>query len=127
MLQLLLQPNDEDYAPEEEYEVRLPTGGVMGHRRYRNVYRQNLETYVRDVAERCRNRALTDGSDESSLVQVGGGNNRGSLVAVSEFPRRVPREVASEQIRRQRLSDKYLLNLGVRGNFFLRGHLRRQY
>ena len=120
-----MQPDDLN-GETEVYEVQLPTGGVIGHRQYyQTVYKQNLGSYLREAVERNKNRALAGGTHESALAKYA--DPWGNLVAASAHPAGFTRVLARDQLERKRVVDKYNLNLGMHGNFFLRGHLRRQY
>lgn len=116
---------------EEAYEVRLPTGGFMGHRRYyQTVYRQNVGSYLSEVAERRKRLALTTGSEGVGgrrLSAIETIRRCGDLANTSYGAPGVSRMEALQQMLKWIKSSKDDLKLGMRGNYVLRGHFRRQY
>ncbi|KAL5104691.1 hypothetical protein TcWFU_005339 [Taenia crassiceps] len=117
---------DNAEAGEEVYEVRLPTGGLMGHRRYyQTVYRQNAGSYLFEAAKHRKQLALTMGNEgERRLPALK--TRHGALAHRSYGALDVScMEALTQLLSRIKLS-KYDLKLGLNGNRVLRGHLRRQ-
>uniref|UniRef100_A0A0X3Q1M4 C2H2-type domain-containing protein n=1 Tax=Schistocephalus solidus TaxID=70667 RepID=A0A0X3Q1M4_SCHSO len=129
----LVVPDNDETA----FELRLPSGAVLGHRKfYQTVYRQNLPPAVNASEARRRALALTHTSCCLPLSLTAGQRNQnnansGALLAVSDAAGRghlrVSRLEVHQQTVQRTICDKYNLDLGMRGNLVLRGHLRRQY
>ncbi|KAL7056997.1 hypothetical protein AAHC03_018955 [Spirometra sp. Aus1] len=128
---LVVPDNDEN-----AFELRLPSGAVLGHRKfYQTVYRQNLPPALSASEARRRALALTHTSCCLPLSLTGGQQNNansGALLSASDASGgrrggRVSRLEVHQQAIQRAICDKYNLDLGMRGNFVLRGHLRRQY
>ena len=108
-------------------EVRLPDGGVMGHRQnYERVYRQNAASYAIEADRRWRRQcgALT-GSAAHPASQPQ--QHRQLVISGSLTGSRISRSDAMNQLTCAHNQAREDLRVGVRGNLVLRGHLRRQY
>ncbi|VDM33316.1 unnamed protein product [Hydatigera taeniaeformis] len=125
----IVLPDNADEG-DEVYEVRLPTGGVIGHRRYyRTVFQQNVGSYLREAAEHQNRLALMAGCEGAggrrhiSIKGTKCGTLANSSHGISDVLRTEVLPLTSTLVRRS----KDDLKLGLRGNYFLRGHFRRQY
>ncbi|KAL5971808.1 hypothetical protein TSMEX_000473 [Taenia solium] len=115
---------------EEIYEVHLPTGGFMGHRRYyQTVYRQNVGSYLCEAAKRRKQLALAMGAEGTGGRRLSALETTrcGDLANCSYGGSGVLRTEALPQMLNKIELSKYDLKLGLRGNRVLRGHFRRQY
>lgn len=108
---------------ESAYEVRLPSGEVLGHRKfYQTVFRQRLPP-LRSVSEtRRRTAALTGGSASLQLGLYG--TRCGDLAISSGNMARISRLDQFTQLRSHAVVSKQALSLGISGNMTLRGRLR---
>ncbi|VDD80097.1 unnamed protein product [Mesocestoides corti] len=124
----LVLPDDPD---DMAYEVRLPAGGVLGHRKhYLTVYRQNLASGLIEEAKRRQQlqmATLTHGGTLNIASRRGTGLAIASSSTADPNGGRISRVDAHRQAATKSILDKYDLDLGTRGNYVLRGHLRRQY
>lgn len=118
----------------------MPSGGVLGHRKhYQSVYRQNLAFSL--ALEEARRRRLALQTSAALTGPSGSGGRQlplaiaarhGGVLTVSSTTaatggERLSRVDAHRQTTQRSTIDKYNLDLGMRGNYVLRGHLRRQY
>ncbi|VDP80742.1 unnamed protein product [Echinostoma caproni] len=108
-------------AEQDVYEVRLPSGTVLGHRSMRTVYRQHLSTPATDVTQINRY-ALNSSNQTSSAVST---SHIGPLVVASRSQLTTVERVSDRHSAEARKA--WELATGMQGNLVNRSRLRRQY
>lgn len=108
---------EHNFHPDSEHELRLLSGGILGHRSMSRCYSQNLRSYS-TPAERAARRSIAAGTSEGETPpqlpsdrQLGTAN-RGEMgiVGVGEFEKRalrVTEKKALKQETRARMSHEW--------------------
>ena len=90
-------PNEHNFHPDSDHELRLPSGRVLGHRSLSRYYRQNLHSYPTS-SERAASRAITAAEADSGdgpmpdhpgrQLTVTSARNEMGMIGVNEFEKR---------------------------------------
>ena len=103
-------PNEHDFHPDNDHELRLPSGLTLGHRSLSRYYRQNLRSYPTAAERATTNRAITaaeatsndDDNDDNTPTPNNNNHHPGrqlatrargemGMIGVGEFERRALR------------------------------------
>ncbi|VDO03607.1 unnamed protein product [Rodentolepis nana] len=114
---LVLPDSDSKFTEEETYEVHLPSGGAIGHRRYyQSVFRQNACAHLELPST---NRAISETLSWKSRPGVG----PMMTLSESEITRLSLQEHRDRRVDLKRRS-RQEMKLGIRGNIVLAKHFR---
>lgn len=101
--------NEHDFHPDNDHELRLPSGRVLGHRSLSRYYRQNLHSYP-TPSERAERRAITAAEaangdsptpDHPGRQLTTSARGEMGLVGVSEFERRALRATEKKALKEE--------------------------
>ncbi|TGZ67037.1 hypothetical protein CRM22_004995 [Opisthorchis felineus] len=105
------------------YEVRLPSGTVLGHRNLASIYRQHLPPIPTDVTLINQHALPSSRVTHTSRALVP--SHIGPLCVRPQL--RLPIKARADERHLEASRRAWELSTGIQGNLVLRAHLRRQY